>query len=95
MFTAGGSHARLSCPQGADLRTNVVCKLVPFYMPWKQASEKLTSGSKWGEVGWFYIFFTTTIYGNNPFQKYATIVLVEICHKRYQRVGCNSGCSRF
>ena len=31
MFTAGGSHARLPCRQGADLQTDVVCKLVPFY----------------------------------------------------------------
>ena len=28
MFTAGGGHARLSCRQGTDLRTDVVCKLV-------------------------------------------------------------------
>ena len=56
-------------------------------MSWKQASEKLTSGSKWGEVGWFYIFFTTTIYGNNPFQKYATIVLVEICQIKGDAMG--------
>lgn len=34
MFTAGGSYARLSCRQGADLRMDVVCKLVPFcFMP--------------------------------------------------------------
>ena len=33
MFTAGGSHARLSRQQGTDLWTDVVCKLVPFFMP--------------------------------------------------------------
>lgn len=33
MFTAGGSHARLSSRQGADLWTDVVCTLVPFFMP--------------------------------------------------------------
>ena len=33
MFAAGGSYARLSCQQGADLWTDVVCKLVPFFMP--------------------------------------------------------------
>lgn len=33
MFTAGGSHARLPCRQGADLQTDVVCKLVPFLCP--------------------------------------------------------------
>ena len=33
MFTAGGGHARLSCQQGTDLWTDVVCKLVPFFMP--------------------------------------------------------------
>lgn len=35
MFTAGGGHARLSFQQGADLQTDVVCELVPFFMPWK------------------------------------------------------------
>ena len=33
MFTAGGSHARLSCRQGADLRMDIVCELVPSFMP--------------------------------------------------------------
>lgn len=31
MFTAGGSHARLSCRQGTDLWADVVCNLVPFF----------------------------------------------------------------
>ena len=35
MFTAGGSYARLFCRQGAGLQTEVVCELVPFFMPWK------------------------------------------------------------
>ena len=35
MFTVGGSYARLSCQQGTDLRTDMVCKLVPFFMSWK------------------------------------------------------------
>ena len=35
MFTAGGGHARLSCRQGTDLWIDMVCKLVPFFMPWK------------------------------------------------------------
>jgi len=35
MFTAGGSHARLFRRQGTDLRIDMVCKLVPFFMPWK------------------------------------------------------------
>lgn len=34
MFTAGGSHARLAYRQGTDLWANMVCKLVPFFMPW-------------------------------------------------------------
>ena len=33
MFTAGGSHARLSCRQGTDLWIDMVCKSVPFFMP--------------------------------------------------------------
>ena len=33
MFTAGGSHARLSCQQGTSLRIDMVCKRVPFFMP--------------------------------------------------------------
>ena len=37
MFTAGGSYARLSCRQGADLRTDMVCKLVLFFMSWKHS----------------------------------------------------------
>ena len=35
MFTAGGSHARLFCRKGADLRIDMACKLVPFFMPWE------------------------------------------------------------
>ena len=35
MFTAGGSHARLSCQEGTDLWTEMVCKLVPFFTPWR------------------------------------------------------------
>lgn len=38
MFTAGGSHARLSGRQGADLWTDMVCKLVPFFMPCSMAT---------------------------------------------------------
>ena len=38
MFTAGGSHARLSCRQGTDLWIDMVCKLVPLFMPWKLGS---------------------------------------------------------
>jgi len=33
MFTVGGGHAKLSCRQGIDLQTDVVCELVPFFMP--------------------------------------------------------------
>ena len=33
MFTAGGGHARLSCRQGTDLWIDMVCKLVPYFMP--------------------------------------------------------------
>ena len=43
MFTAGGSYARLSCRQGTDLRSNVVCKLVPFFMSWKHGYGSLQS----------------------------------------------------
>ena len=32
MFTAGGSHAWLFCRQGTDLRNDIVCKWVPFFM---------------------------------------------------------------
>ena len=35
MFTAGGGHARLPCWQGTNLWTDIVCKFVPFLMPWK------------------------------------------------------------
>lgn len=31
MFTAGGSHARLSCQQGTDLQMDMVCEAVRFY----------------------------------------------------------------
>ena len=88
MFTAGGSYARLSRRQGTNLWANMVCKLVPFFMPWKQASEKLTSGSKW-EVGCLALwgFLITTIYGTNPFPKYVTIVLVEICQIKGDAMG--------
>ena len=27
------NYARLPCRQGADLRTDVICKLVPFFVP--------------------------------------------------------------
>ena len=43
MFTAGGGHARLSCRQGTDLRIDVVCKLGPFFMPWKHGYGSLQS----------------------------------------------------
>ena len=43
MFTAGGSHARLSGRQGTDLWTNVVCKLVLFFMPWEHDCGSLQS----------------------------------------------------
>ena len=43
MFTAGGSHARLVCQQGADLRTGMVCKSVPFFMPWEHGCGYLQS----------------------------------------------------
>jgi len=36
MFTAGGSHDRLSCQQGTDLWIDMVYELVPFFMPWKR-----------------------------------------------------------
>ena len=57
-------------------------------MTWKQASEKLTSGSKW-EVGCLALwgFLITTIYGTNPFPKYVTIVLVEICQIKGDAMG--------
>lgn len=43
MFTAGGDHARLSCRQGTDLWTDIVCKLVPFFMPCKHGYGSLRS----------------------------------------------------
>lgn len=43
MFTVGGSHARLSCRQGTDLWIDMVCKLVPFIMPWKHGYGSLRS----------------------------------------------------
>ena len=43
MFTAGGSYARLSRRQGTNLWANMVCKLVPFFMPWKHGYGSLQS----------------------------------------------------
>lgn len=43
MFTAGSGHARLSRQQGTDLWTDVVCKLVPFFMSWKHGCGCLQS----------------------------------------------------
>lgn len=43
MFTSGGGHARLSRRQGTDLRPDMVCKLVPFFMPWKHGYGSLQS----------------------------------------------------
>lgn len=33
MFTAGGGHARLSCRQGTDFRSDMLGTSVPFFMP--------------------------------------------------------------
>ena len=38
MFTVGGSRARLSCRQGTDLWIDMVCRLVPFFMPCSMAT---------------------------------------------------------
>ena len=43
MFTAGGSHARLSCRQGTSLWSDMFCKLVPFFMPWKHGYGSMQS----------------------------------------------------
>ena len=43
---AGGSYAMLFCRQGADLWSDTVCKLVPFFMPWKHGYGFLQSTYK-------------------------------------------------